>query len=95
MLARAARRVARFLPVLVLPAAAWFWVSDGDTFALAAVETAGTPRISPDWIEHALEPELGAEPARAAARPRARAGSRRTPGSAASKRARSYPMCCG
>jgi hypothetical protein len=59
MLAQAARRVARFFPILVLPAAAWFWVSDGDTFALEAIETAGTPRISPDWIEHALAPELG------------------------------------
>ena len=59
ILARAARWMLRFLPVLVLPAAAWFWVSDGDTFALAAVETDGSPRISPDWIENALEPELG------------------------------------
>jgi hypothetical protein len=59
ILGRAARWVARFLPVLVLPAAAWFWVSDGDTFALSAVETEGSPRISPDWIEHALAPELG------------------------------------
>ena len=59
ILGRAARWVLRFVPALVLPAAAWFWVSGGDTFALAAVETAGSPRISPDWIEHALEPELG------------------------------------
>jgi hypothetical protein len=59
MIARAARSLARFLPMLVLPAAAWFWVSDGDTFALEAVETKGSPRISPDWIEHALAPELG------------------------------------
>jgi len=59
MLGRGARWMLRFLPALVLPAAAWFWVSGDDTFALAAVETAGTPRISPDWIEHALEPELG------------------------------------
>jgi hypothetical protein len=59
MIARAARHLARFLPVLVLPAAAWFWVSDGSTFALEAVETAGSPRIPPDWIEHALAPELG------------------------------------
>ena len=33
---RAARWMVRFLPALVLPAAAWFWVSGGDTFALAA-----------------------------------------------------------
>lgn len=59
LVVRAARRVARFLPMLVLPAAAWFWVSDGDTFALEAVETVGSPRIPPDWIEHALAPELG------------------------------------
>jgi hypothetical protein len=56
---RAARRIARYLPMLVLPAAAWFWVSDGSTFALEAVETQGSPRIPPDWIEHALAPELG------------------------------------
>jgi hypothetical protein len=56
---RVARRLGRFLPVLVLPAAGWFWVSDGDSFALEAVETAGSPRIPPDWIEHALAPELG------------------------------------
>jgi POTRA domain, FtsQ-type len=58
-LARAALRIARMLPVLVLPTAAWFWLIDGETFALSAVETAGSPRISPDWIERALEPELG------------------------------------
>jgi cell division septal protein FtsQ len=58
-LLRAMLRVARLLPTLVLPAAAWFWLSDGQTFALSAVETQGSPRISPDWIERALEPELG------------------------------------
>lgn len=56
---RAARGLVRLVPVLALPLAAWYWINDGDTFALSAVETAGTPRISPDWIERALEPEIG------------------------------------
>jgi len=60
LLGRATGRLLRLLPMLALPAAAWFWVSGGETFALSAVETAGSPRIPPDWIEHALEPELGA-----------------------------------
>jgi hypothetical protein len=57
---RATLRLARVLPALSIPAAAWFWFTDGTTFALQAVETAGSPRISPDWVEQALEPELGA-----------------------------------
>jgi hypothetical protein len=56
---RLAARLGRLLPVVALPMAAWFWMVDGQTFALSAVETEGSPRISPDWIERALEPELG------------------------------------
>ena len=58
-LLRAAMRVASLLPALTLPAAAWFWLSDGRTFALSAIETEGSARISANWIEGALEPELG------------------------------------
>jgi hypothetical protein len=56
---RVARGLVRLVPMLALPLAAWYWINDGDTFALSAVETAGSPRISPDWIERALEPEIG------------------------------------
>jgi hypothetical protein len=45
-------------PALLVPLAAWLWL-DGTTFALQAVETAGSPRIPSEWIERALQPEFG------------------------------------
>lgn len=58
LLARVAVRIVRVVPALLVPLAAWLWI-DGTTFALADVETAGSPRIPADWIEGALAPELG------------------------------------
>jgi len=58
LFARAATRLFRVVPLLLVPVAAWLWI-DGTTFALARVETEGSPRITPDWIERALAPELG------------------------------------
>jgi cell division septal protein FtsQ len=52
-------RLMRVLPVLSLPTAAWFWFTDGTTFALQAVETEGSPRISRDWVEQTVAPEMG------------------------------------
>jgi cell division septal protein FtsQ len=58
-LGRAAQRLGRLLPVLLVPVAVWAWLTGGDTFALQAVDTEGSPRIPPDWIVEALAPEFG------------------------------------
>ena len=54
----------------------------------------GQPQVSRAWVEEALRPLFGTQPAAPVARRGARAGSPRTPGWARSRRARSCPTAC-